>query len=119
MVTPLEQLHAPADLVAQWRNEAALFRRRGALEAAATLEDCAATLEQWLDRDQAPDWITLAEAHRRSGYSVAHLRRLVAAGRLTSRRSGQDLQVRGSELPRKPGRRPGPDLVTPALAMHR
>jgi len=41
-------------LTARWRAEAELFRRRGAAEAAATLEDCAAELEA-LDGSKPPE----------------------------------------------------------------
>ena len=70
-------------------------------------------------QDDETEWVLLAEGRGISSYSISHLRRLIRLGRLTARGSGRDLQVRRSELPRKPGRLPGPDLVGPALVRHR
>jgi hypothetical protein len=67
------------------------------------LEACAEELDHVL-RAAAAEPITLVLAARESGYSAAHLRWLVAQGRL------QDVAVTGrvrrGALPRKPGYRP-------------
>lgn len=92
------------DVLARWRGDAAVLRRRGAGEYAALLDGCAAELEAVLT-DGAAEPVTLAEASKASGYSVAHLRRLIAEGALRNVSSNCRVRVRVGDLPRKPGQR--------------
>ncbi len=94
----------PADLVTWWRAEAdVLRRRRGALEAAATLDDCASELEAtW--RAWRVEELSIAAGAAESGYSEDRLRELVREGRLPAVRGGAgEVRVRRCDLPRRPG----------------
>lgn len=82
-----------AALLATWRTEAAVLRRRGAPAQADAMEACAAELEAALAAERAEE-LSIAEAHRESGYSVSQLRRLFP-GRA---------RIRRDELPRKGAR---------------
>lgn len=89
-------------LAARWRADAEVLRRRGCAEAACLLESCAGELEDCgaLVQDEH---LPLAAAARESGYSVPHLRRLIAQGRLAAVPSQGPTRVRRGDLPRKPG----------------
>lgn len=93
-----------AELRERWGQDAAVLRRRGAEPSAALLEACAAELEAVLTSGQAEP-VTLAEASELSGYSVAHLRRLIAASALRNVSADGRVRVRVGDLPRKPGYR--------------
>ncbi len=92
------------DVLARWRGDAAVLRRRGAEDYAALLDGCAAELEAILS-DGAWESVTLVEGSRASGYSVAHLRRLIAEGVLRNVSNNGRVRVRRGDLPRKPGHR--------------
>ena len=95
-----------AELLAGWRSEAEQFRRRGADAAARMLESCAEDLERCLNASDG-EAIALEAASLASGYSVAHLRRLIAAGALQNVSMNGRVLVRRGDLPRKPGRHAG------------
>lgn len=91
-----------AELREHWRGDAAVLHRRGAEGYAALLDGCAAELEAALtDGDAEP--VTLAAAAALSGYSVAHLRRLIGDGALRNVAATGGPRVRLGDLPRKPG----------------
>jgi hypothetical protein len=91
-------------LVATWRAEAESLRRRYGLEQLAHLcETHAAELEEALARS-AGRLLTLREGSVESGYSVAHLRVLLASGALTQAGRRGAPRLLSSELPRKPER---------------
>jgi len=100
-------------LAARWREEAELFRRRGAVEAAATLADCATALEEALHA-HALVRLTVSEAALESGLSESALRRRFPC------RKGQkgEARIPRADLPRKGGRAApdGPDLAGALLA---
>lgn len=89
-----------ADLCAHWRADAAVFRRRGAEASAVLLEGCADELERAAEQASAAP-VTLAEASALSGYSVAHLRRLIASGLLRNVSADGRVRLRVGDLPRK------------------
>lgn len=92
------------ELVAEWRRDAAVLRRRGAEAAAVALEGCADELEHALTAGDA-EALTLPEAAAVSGYSPAHLRRLIVEGALRNVAPSGPARVRRGDLPRKPGHR--------------
>lgn len=112
------------EMVARWRTEVALFRRRGALEAAETLDDCARECERTFDA-----WwhepLDIPAAAAESGYSADHLRELARSGQLRHSRDGHRVLVRRCDLPRHAvapehpavtalaGQRPGRGRVVP------
>ena len=98
-------------LVSQWREDAVVLRRRGANSRADLLEQCVAELEQ-AQRDTEAELMTVAEAAVESGYSEAHVRRMVADGSVPNMgRPGSPRVCRG-DLPRKlTTESSGPDLV--------
>ena len=91
------------ELSAKWREEAELFRRRGAIEAAATLEGCADELDNAF-RLWCLEALTLERAAEESGYSYAHLQRLVCEGQLENVGKHGSPRIRRCDLPRKTGR---------------
>ena len=93
-----------ADLLAQWRTDAATLGRRGCAEAARLLESCAEELDRVVATGQ-DEAVTLAEAARLSGYTAAHLRHLNAEGKLRDVAQTGRARVRRGDLPRKPGYR--------------
>jgi excisionase family DNA binding protein len=95
-------------LAAEWREEAAVLRRRHAGIQAEVLEGVAGDLEDRL-REWVSQELSIAEAAHESGYSEDHLRELVRNGRLPDHRpSGSEgrIHIRRCDLPRKP-RDPG------------
>lgn len=89
-------------LAAAWREEAAGLRRRYGLRQLASLcEAHAGELEEALARAEGR-LLTLREASAESGYSVAHLRALLASGALMQAGRRGAPRVLSSELPRKP-----------------
>ena len=101
-----------AELCAHWRADAATLARRGCPDAARLLDSCADELAACLTAGQE-DTLTLADAARESGYSVGHLRRLIAEGRLRDMAPTGRPRVRRGDLPRKPGYAP-PSRLRPA-----
>ena len=98
-------------LVSRWREDAVVLRRRGATSRADLLELCVAELEQ-ARRDTEAELITVSDAAVESGYSEAHIRRMIADGSVPNMgRPGAPRVCRG-DLPRKPTTEAsGPDLV--------
>lgn len=103
------ELVTPAELVARWRAQAAEYER-DRQPAAAVLERVAGELEAALAR-RDDEILPLPAAAAACGYSVAHLRRLVTNRQLENVSPNGRVLVRRGDLPRKPGARPGPDLV--------
>lgn len=101
-------------LAAAWRTEAEGLRRRYGLEQLASVCDThAAELEEAVARSTGR-LLTLKEASAESGYSVAHLRVLLASGALTQAGRRGAPRLLSAELPRKgarplPPRDPGED----------
>lgn len=91
-------------LLAGWRDDAEVLRRRGHPDAAERLERHAEEVEQAL-RAQRLQAITVAEAATESGYSEDHLRELARQGKIEALRPngprGTILLPRYA-LPRKP-----------------
>lgn len=110
MTGPLDQLAAAL------RSEAALLRRWGAGSQAVAAEHAAARIEGALTEWSVED-LTVAAAAAESGYSEAHLRRLVAECRIANHGSPGRPRIRRGDLPRKPPHSSDsePDLVGDVL----
>lgn len=61
-----------ADVIADWRGDASVLRRRGDVKIAETLEKCAEDLRAFDDFTQ---WLSEADAMKRSGWSGDKVRR--------------------------------------------
>jgi hypothetical protein len=106
----------------QWRQDAALLRRHGAIEAATTKEMCA----DEFDADaieRGLEHLTLSEAAKESGYSAAHIARLLESGRLPNAGEKYAPRICRNDLPKKPPKAPAPqpssdgvDLVEAVLS---
>ena len=97
-------------LVESWREEAALFRRRGQDAMAALAESYAEDLEAWWDEYWSEE-LDLQQAATESGYSVNTLGRMVRERRIGNAGRKNAPRIKRSDLPRKPhvrGRRPQP-----------
>lgn len=103
-----------SSLPEQWRQEAALLRRRGAGAQAVTLESCADELEAWEHR-RTLETLTLEEAGQESGYSYSALEKMVRRGELENVGEKGRPRVRRGDLPRKGRRREQPELAGPVL----
>ena len=88
------------DLTDSWRSEAAVLRARGADLQARVLEGCVAELVEYAERRQLEE-LTVSQAASESGFSEAHLRRLVSEGRLSNCGRKGIPRLRRGELPRK------------------
>ena len=112
MILPDGKDTSQRDLAARWRAEVDVLRKRGAEVVAAAVESCADELEQSL-REAALEALTLNEAAEESGYSKAHLSRLIATDRLPNVGKKGSPRIRRGDLPRKPEDHmvDGPDLV--------
>lgn len=96
-----------AQLATSWRSDAETLRRRGCEEAARLLATCADELDEARSAgDDEP--LSLADAAQVSGYSRAHLRRLLADGALRDVAARGAPRLRRGDLPRKPGPRRAP-----------
>lgn len=92
----------PAALAARWREDAQVLRRYGANSRARMLEQMTAELES-STAAEATAVVDLSVAAQLSGFTRAHLRRLVREGKLIAAASdGREVQVRLGDLPRKP-----------------
>src|SRR4051812_20661388 len=94
-----------SDLMAKWSSEADQMRRRQALERGAEIIREFLTDFAKVQAQNEKEVLTLQEAAKASGYSGAHLARLVRSRRLrTLRRLGSrgPLTFRRSDLPQKP-----------------
>ncbi len=109
---------APGDLVARWRAEADVLRRRGAEPLAVSLESCAKDLEQW-SQAHALELLTLEQAVTESGYSYSALQHMVADGKIRNAgKPGHRPRIRRADLPRKlqPSGKPRLELAERVLA---
>jgi len=99
-------------MVARWRTEVALLRKRGVKELADGLESYIDELEQVLVEADL-EALSLDQASEESGYSKAHLSRLIATDRLPNAGRKGSPRIRRGDLPRKPEEPmvDGPDLV--------
>ena len=102
----------------QWREEADLLRRRGAIPLAECMESMAVDLESriraWLEEE-----LPIHQASEESGYSEDHLRRLVRDEVLPDNRppgSEGEIRIRRRDLPRRPNRTGAMMCVVDALA---
>jgi hypothetical protein len=103
----------PHPLVAEWRREAELFERRGLTSHAAMARSFADQLEAH-EREHALESLTVPRAAEESGYTVAHIRRLVEEDRIPNAGERYAPRIRRCDLPKKPSRRTvigAPDLV--------
>ena len=92
-----------ASLVARWRTESDAYATDEAMVRGDRLlrrvaEELESALACWTDEP-----LGLQVAAEVSGYSVAHLRRLVAQGSLTDAATVGPIMLRRGDLPRKPG----------------
>jgi hypothetical protein len=83
------------ELLACWRDEAAILRKRGAYPQADAVQVCADELEGALASEQAEE-LSIAAAAQETGYSPSQLRRLFPGQRA----------IRRVDLPRKGTRSP-------------
>jgi hypothetical protein len=108
----------PEQLVAEIRKEAEVLRLWGADAQAGAAEAMADRIEGRLEAWRLES-LTIAEGSTESGYSEAHLRRLIAGGRVPNRGDRGSPRVRRSDLPKKASRlrsSPGePDLAGDVL----
>ena len=87
-------------LLAEWREEAALFRRRGLNQAADLAESYAAELEAAVSAYELAT-LTLTEAATESGYSVSHLGRMVRDGTIPNAGRANAPRIAMKDLPRR------------------
>ena len=113
---------SPGALAGLWRERATMLRQHGADAAAMTLEVAAGELESSL-RAAADTALTLADAARESGFSVDHVRHLVASGTIPNAGRKGSPRVRRQDLPAKPGARRDtaydPFVDATAVRLHR
>ncbi len=103
-------------LVESWREEAALFRRRGQDALAALAESYAEDLEAWWDEYWCEE-LDLQQAATESGYPVNTLGRMVREGRIENAGRKNAPRIKRSDLPRKPHVRD--DVVTSRIEILR
>ena len=87
-------------LPADWRTRAKTLRHYGGETSAVALEACAAEFETAL-RQRDDTILTLTEAVGESGYSAAHLGRLVREGKIPNAGRPGAPRIARSHLPRK------------------
>lgn len=90
-----------SDLPAEWRSRATELERY-APAAAQAFRDTADELEESL-KSNDEDGVTLKEASEIGGFSVDHLQRLVASGRLANLGRKGKPRIRREDVPLKPG----------------
>lgn len=90
-----------SSLAADWRSEAETFRAYDADRLAAACDRHADQLEA-AHRAYLNEPLPLGAAHRESGYSVDHLRRLVG-DKIPDAGDGDTIMIRRGDLPLKPG----------------
>ncbi len=96
-----------ASLLSQWREDAERLRTWGCDGQATILERCADALDAHA-ASVADATLSLDEAAAASGYSVAHLRRLVAQGVVPDVGTNGVTALRQQDLPYKPRRQRQP-----------
>lgn len=95
-IAPLEQL------AEEWREDADLFRKRGAEGRAQMAKSYAEELEECL-QEWKTEALHLKEAAEESGYSAEHLGRLVRNGTIPNSGEPGSPLIQRIHLPRKPG----------------
>lgn len=109
-----------AEVVEWMRRQADDLQRFGASGEARAVEACIAHVEEeWIA--WSAENLTVAEAAAESGYSEAHLRRLLAECRIENSGAEGRPRIRRADLPRKPNRQPADeiDLVGEVLRARR
>lgn len=103
-------------MVAAWRAEAELLRRRGQTGPADMADSFAVDLEQALHSWETEE-LTLGQAAEESGYSYSHLQQMHTSGKLATSGNGGRPLVRRCDLPCKANgsRRKGVDLADEVL----
>lgn len=94
-------------LVDSWRADATRLRAWGCDDQAQVLERCAGEMEEHVAA-MADVALPLEAAAAETGYSVAHLRRLLARGVLADVGQNGETAIRRRELPYKPGQQRHP-----------
>lgn len=94
----------PADLVTQWRTEAATLRARYADERGAQLFELHAHELEGALADGQDEVLNLTEAAHESGYTADHLSRLINDGTIPNAGRKHAPGIRRRDLPLKPGR---------------
>src|SRR2546427_10423430 len=100
----------PTALVARWRAEAEVLRRRGAESLATCLVGCADELAEWA-KQHALEALTLEQAAAESGYSYSALQHRLADGSLKNAGTQHRPRIRRADLPRKVQTKTGQGLV--------
>ena len=95
------------DLVDSWRSDATRLRAWGCGASAVILERCAGELEEHAAA-MADVALSLEAAAAETGYSTAHLRRLLTRGVLADVGQNGETAVLRRDLPFKPGRQRHP-----------
>jgi hypothetical protein len=90
----------PAELAAQWRQEAETFARYGDARMAGVCRMHAEALAGAM-ASVDDEVLDLAAAHRESGYSVERLRHMIAAGDLPNAGRRGAPRIRRGDLPKK------------------
>lgn len=90
------------ELPLMFRDRAGVMRECGAGQQADALEWAAKALEDALRSDASRE-LTLTEAVAESGYSRAHLHRMIREGKLIAAGRGRNRRILRRHLPRKPG----------------
>ena len=103
-------MSAMQDLLARWRGEAEAVERCGHEPTAKLIRRLAVEVEEAL-RDDQEDTLTLAEAALESGYSVDHLRKMLAAETIPNAGERGRPRIRRGDLPVK--RTSGSSLSSP------
>lgn len=94
-------MSAMQDLVTRWRNEAATVERCGCESIGKLIRRLTIELEEAL-RDDQDETLTLAEAALESGYSVEHLRKLLAKDRIPNAGEKGRPRICRRDLPARP-----------------
>lgn len=95
-------MEALLELADRWAVDASKLRQYGAVEAAAAAELHAAELREAVAAANR-EALTLAEASLLGGYSVEHLRHLVADGTIPNAGRRGSPRIRRSDVPMKAG----------------
>ena len=104
------------DLAGQWRDDAAVYRRRGQESLAAMVESFAADLEEWW-REWWLEQLTLDDAADEAGVSYSAMQKRLAEGRVTNvGRRGSPLVQRRDLFPGLSGARLTAEDGSPDLA---
>lgn len=116
------QMEPRSDKAQQWRRDAEVFRRYGQESLAALLERLADDLDS--DSLSGNERVSFADAPHLSGYSQAHLRRLVRQGKLMNFGTKSKPEFLLSDLPRKPGYSPenkrlASEVERPQISKHK